>query len=155
MRGRVSSTLRLGMLGMGLAALLLGLGGWMELDRKVQRDRFPPTPGWIDARGQVDLARFPTRIPVVDAQGRHVGWIDLREEPFFMVPPPPGTPAPCRYRVRDDAGHLIGYWGSGSMPHEATPVPPEGGSVAPIPARPQCPGPLHFYPIETSESKSK
>jgi len=80
------SALRLWILGVGLAALGLGLGGWMRLDREVQRDRFPPTPGWVDARGQVDLARFPTRIPVVDAQGRHGGWIDLREEPFFMVP---------------------------------------------------------------------
>jgi hypothetical protein len=68
------SALRLWILGVGLAALGLGLGGWMRLDREVQRDRFPPTPGWVDARGQVDLARFPTRIPVVDAQGRHGGW---------------------------------------------------------------------------------
>jgi hypothetical protein len=134
--------LRLWILGVGLAALGLGLGGWMRLDREVQRDRFPPTPGWVDARGQVDLARFPTRIPVVDAQGRHGGWIDLREEPFFMVPPPPGTPAPCRYRVRSEAGHLIGYWGSESMPYETTPVAPEGETDAPIPARSQCSGSL-------------
>lgn len=86
MRVPMPSALRLWILGVGLAALGLGLGGWMRLDREVQRDRFPPTPGWVDARGQVDLARFPTRIPVVDAQGRHGGWIDLREEPFFMVP---------------------------------------------------------------------
>jgi hypothetical protein len=73
-------------IGRGLGGAGAGSGGWMRLDREVQRDRFPPTPGWVDARGQVDLARFPTRIPVVDAQDRHGGWIDLREEPFFMVP---------------------------------------------------------------------
>ena len=59
MRVPMPSALRLWILGVGLAALGLGLGGWMRLDREVQRDRFPPTPVWVDARGQVDLARFP------------------------------------------------------------------------------------------------
>jgi len=89
--------------------LLLGFGGWTLVYEEGRFSRRPPTPEWVDPQGRVDLSRLPSRIGVIDSAGRLVGWIDPQEEPFWMAPPPPGTPAPCRYKVRDAQGRLIGY----------------------------------------------
>ncbi|GBD09868.1 hypothetical protein HRbin22_02130 [Candidatus Thermoflexus japonica] len=130
--------------------LLLGFGGWTLISEEERSSRRPPTPEWVDPQGRVDLSRFPTRIGVVDSTGQHVGWIDLREEPFWLVPPPPGTPAPCRYKVRDDQGRLIGYLSSGPD-GETGSTQTHGIAPEPMRASSHCPGPLQFYPLSTIE----
>lgn len=138
----------LGLLALGLLALM-GLGGWI-LSSEDQRDSpLPPTPEWVNPDGQVDLSRFPTRVGVMDETGHVVGWVDLREEPFFLAPPPSGTPAPCRYRVRDAQGNLIGYLGS---PPNAKPWSELAGTPSnAVASRPSCPAPFRFYPLSNSK----
>ncbi|HXF68164.1 MAG TPA: hypothetical protein VNK89_00010 [Thermoflexus sp.] len=138
------------LLALGLL-VLLGMSGWI-LSSKDQWDLpLPPTPEWVNPNGQGDPSRFPTRIGIADETGRVVGWVDPREEPFFLMPPPPGTPAPCRFRVRDAQGNLIGYFGS---PPDAESWPerahPPSNAVA---SRPGCPAPFRFYPLSDSKSK--
>ncbi len=133
--------------------LLLGFGGWTLISEEERSSRRPPTPEWVDPQGRVDLSRFPTHIGVVDSTGQHVGWIDLREEPFWLVPPPPGTPAPCRYKVRDDQGRLIGYL-SAEPAREADQTKARETNEAalePMRASSSCPGPFQFYPLSTIE----
>ncbi len=133
--------------------LLLGFGGWTLVYEEGRFSRRPPTPEWVDPQGRVDRSRLPSRIGVVDSTGRRVGWIDPQEEPFWMAPPPPGTPAPCRYKVRDARGRLIGYLSAGPNGETDWTKARETSEVTPEPMRASsgCPGPLRFYPLSTTE----